>query len=105
MSLRTCVCVIIATLMPLAAAAQSDEGIANLLPDLILQGITLPEAGAPGNPHSGHFTLGNPTFGGSQAGSIPNADAIGAVEAFNDRLRGQFANFPLGSSAGGFTYT
>jgi Putative MetA-pathway of phenol degradation len=105
MSLRTCVCVIIATLVPVAAAAQSDEGIANLLPDLILRGITLPEAGAPGNPHAGHFTLGNPTYGGSQAGSIPNAAAIGAVEAFNDRLRGQFANFPLGSSAGGFTYT
>lgn len=105
MSLQKCVFVIAATLAPVAAAAQSAEGIARLLPDLILNGITLPEAGAPGNPHAGHFTLGNPTFGGSQATSIPDTAAIGAVEAFNDRLRSQFANFPLGSSSGGFTYT
>ena len=31
--------------------------------------------------------------------------AIRAVEAFGDRLRAQFANFPLGSSTGGFTYS
>jgi hypothetical protein len=97
--------VVIAALVPVAATAQSSDGIASLVPDLILDGITLPEAGAPGNPHAGHFTLGNPTFGGSQAASIPNAAAIGAVGAFNDRLRSQFANFPLGSSSGGFTYT
>jgi hypothetical protein len=105
MSLQKCVFVTLATLLPVAAAAQSADGIARLVPDLILDGITLPEAGAPGNPHAGHFTLGNPTFGGSQPGSIPDAGAIGAVEAFGDRLRSQFANFPLGSSSGGFTYT
>ena len=105
MTLQKCVFVVLATLAPVTAAAQSAEGIAHLLPDLILRGITLPEAGAPGNPHAGHFTLGNPTHGGSQAVSIPDSGAIGAVEAFNDRLRSQFANFPLGSSSAGFTYT
>jgi outer membrane putative beta-barrel porin/alpha-amylase len=105
MNLQKYVLVVMATLVPTAATAQTANGLAHLVPDLILDGITLPEAGAPGNPHAGHFTLGNPTFGGSQAGSIPNAGAIGAVEAFNDRLQGQFANFPLGSSSGGFTYT
>jgi hypothetical protein len=105
MRLRSWLLVTVVTLTPTAAAAQSAPGLAGLLPDLMLDGITLPEAGAPGNPHAGHFTLGNPTFGGSQAASIPSAAAIGAVEAFNDRLRSQFANFPLGTSTGGFTYT
>ena len=105
MRVRNCVLVAIATLLPSVASAQSSEGISDLLSHLILDGITLPEAGAPGAPHAGHFTLGNPTFGGSQPGSIPDAGAIGAVEAFNDRLTSQFANFPLGSSSGGFTYT
>ena len=80
-------------------------GLAQLVPNLILTDIVLPEAGAPGNPHAGHFTLGNPTFGGSQAGSQVDGPAIRAVEAFGDRLRAQFANFPLGSSTGGFTYS
>ena len=66
-----CWCLAIAGLaVPLPLHAQSNEGIlANLVPDLILKGITLPGAGDPGRPHAGHFTLGNPTFGGSQPGS------------------------------------
>ena len=67
--------------------------------------ITLPGAWDPGSPHAGHFTLGNPTFGGSQGASRPDIPAIRAVEAFGDRLTTQFANFPLGSSTGGFTYS
>ena len=87
-----------------AAAESSEDDLARLVADLILSGITLPGANDPGRPHAGHFTLGNPTFGGSQAASRPDLAAIGAVEAFADRFRGQFANFPLGSSTGGFTY-
>ena len=86
--------------MPLHA-----QGLANLVPDLILTGITLPGAEAPGRPHAGHFTLGNPTFGESQLASRPDAGAIRAVAAFGDRLRAQLANFPLGSSTGGFTFS
>jgi hypothetical protein len=81
------------------------QGLADLVPNLILTGITLPGGDLPGSPHAGHFTLGNPIFGGSQGLSRPDADAIRAVEAFGDRLRSQFANFPLGTSSGGFTFT
>jgi hypothetical protein len=98
------VCALAILTIPRVAAAQS-EGLATLVSDLILRGIVLPGASDPGRPHAGHFTLGNPTFGGSQAASRPDLAAIGAVEAFADRFRGQFANFPLGSSSGGFTYT
>ncbi len=96
--------VVLMTPLPLAAQSTAD-GLANLVPDLILKGITVPPAGDPGRSHAGHFTLGEPTFNGSQAGSNSDAGAIGAVEAFGDRLKAQFANFPLGSSTGGFTYS
>ncbi len=90
---------------PLPALGQAaPASLSQLVPDLILKGITLPGAGDPGTPHAGHFTLGNPTFGGSQAASRPDLAAIAAVEAFNDRLKGQLATFPLGSSSGGFTF-
>jgi hypothetical protein len=96
----------IAVLMtPLTLQAQTHEGLAHLVPDLILTGISLPGASDPGRPHAGHFTLGAPTTGGSQAASVADAGAIGAVEAFSDRLTTQLANFPLGSSTGGFTYS
>jgi hypothetical protein len=89
-------------LLPSSANAQ---GLANLVSDLILRGITLPGADDPGRPHAGHFTLGNPTAGGSQQDSVADEGTIRAVEAFADRLTSQFANFPLGSSTGGFTYS
>ena len=95
-------------LVPTAAGAQtSSGGLGTLLPDLILRGVTLPGGADPGSPHAGHFTLLDPTRG-SQPSSINSPEGIaaaGAVLAFNDRLRSQLANFPLGSSTGGFTYT
>jgi hypothetical protein len=92
--------------LPVPASAQSSgTNLADIVPNLILTGITLPGGEAPGNPHAGHFTLGNPTAGGSQAASRVDTAAVLAVEAFGDRFRSQFANFPLGSSTGGFTYT
>ncbi len=92
--------------LPAPANGQSSGGgLAHVIPELILRGITLPGAADPGRPHAGHFTLGNPTFGGSQAASRADAPAIRAVEAFGERLRAQFANFPLGSSTGGFTFS
>ena len=55
---------------PLPVLAQTSGGnLAALVPTLVLSGITLPGASDPGSPHAGHFTLGNPTFGGSQAAS------------------------------------
>lgn len=98
--------IVLLVVVPFPAHAQSAAGgLAQLVPNLILKGISLPGADDPGRPHAGHFTLGDPTLGGSQAASVPDAAAIGAVAAFGDRLRAQFANFPLGSSTGGFTYS
>jgi Putative MetA-pathway of phenol degradation len=96
----------LALAIPVPVSAQStDAGLANLVPDLILRGITLPGGSDPGTPHGGHFTLGDPTAGGSQAASLADADTVRAVAAFSDRLRSQFAIFPLGSSTGGFTFS
>jgi len=81
--------------------------LSTLVPDLILQGITTEHGDSPVT-HVGHFTLGNPTAGGSQAASqigTAGRQAEAAIVTFNDRLRTQLANFPLGSSSGGFTYT
>ena len=104
-SLYCCLAIaVLAVPMPLSAQSQG-EGLANLVPDLILRGITLPGANDPGRPHAGHFTLGDPRFGGSQSESKPDIPSIMAVAAFGDRLTAQFANFPLGSSTGGFTYS
>ncbi|MGH9374268.1 MAG: hypothetical protein ACRD15_22355, partial [Vicinamibacterales bacterium] len=95
-----------AVLAPAPVCAQTTgEGLAQLVPNLILRGIQLPGAENPGRPHAGHFTLGDPTFGGSQGASRPDQAAIAAVAAFGDRLRAHFATVPLGSSTGGFTYS
>jgi len=97
---------IVCLAIPTSLNAQTaSEGLAQLVPSLILRGIRLPGGELPGSPHAGHFTLGDPTLGNSQSGSIPDEATIGAVVAFGDRLRAQFANFPLGSSTGGFTYS
>jgi hypothetical protein len=91
--------------VPLPVHAQTTgDGLAHLIPNLILRGITLPGGDAPGNPHAGHFTLGDPTRG-SQPASQADIPTIQAVAAFGDRLRAQLANFPLGSSTGGFTFS
>ena len=98
-----CLLVGLATI-PKPASAQ-DGSLSTLVPDLIPRGVTLPGGDAPGNPHAGHFTLGNPTTGGSQATSQVDQASIDAVVNFGNSLRSQFANFPLGSSSGGFTYS
>jgi hypothetical protein len=98
-------CWLITLFVVLIPRCSSAQGLAGLIPDLVLKGITLPGAADPGSPHAGHFTLGNPTFGGSQPGSLTDQFAIGAITSFNDRLRSQLTNFPLGSSTGGFTYS
>lgn len=81
-----------------AALAQtgSSPPLSELLPDLILRGITLPPPTSPELSHEAHFSpidsneLNNP--------------AVGVVTNFNKSMIGQLSTFPLGSSAGGFTY-
>ena len=97
-------CILALVLVPRPCEAQ----LSNLVPKLILEGITTAGGENPGFPHAGHFTLENPTFGNSQPTSqigTVGQQAVLAVVTFNDRMRSQLANFPLGSSSGGFTYT
>jgi hypothetical protein len=86
-------------LLPAPAGAQgTDGGLASLLPELILREITLPAPSTPGLSHAVHFSPLS-TEGGT-------ADpAVSIVDSFNGLLIGQLASLPLGSSAGGFSYT
>jgi hypothetical protein len=105
---RRSIALLVPVLVCLAASdarAQSEPKLSTLVSSLVFEGITLPGGADPGRPHAGHFSLLNPTFGGSQSNSKVSNDAIRAVGAFNDRYRSQLANFPLGTSSGGFTFT
>jgi hypothetical protein len=79
-----------------AAQAQTSEGLASLLPELILREIRLPTPSQPGLSHSAHFSpftvdeLTNP--------------AVSIVDGFNKLMVLQLSTFPIGSSAGGFSY-
>ena len=97
--------IVVALVILCSPAVANGQGLADLVPDLILNGITLPGGAAPGNPHAGHFTLGNPTIGGSQPASRVDSATILAVENFNGSFIRQLTNVPLGSSTGGFTFT
>jgi outer membrane putative beta-barrel porin/alpha-amylase len=81
-----------------AAAAQTEAtpNLSSLLPELILREIRLPTSSA-GLSHDAHFSpftvneLQNP--------------AVAVVEGFNQLLVVQLSTFPIGSSAGGFSYS
>jgi hypothetical protein len=78
------------------AAAQTEGGLASLLPELILREIRLPTPSQPGLSHAAHFSpftvdeLANP--------------AVAIVENFNKLMVLQLSTFPIGSSSGGFSY-
>jgi hypothetical protein len=76
--------------------AQSSPGLAGLLPELILREITLPRPVTAELSHEAHFSP-------IDANELNNP-AVGIVENFNKLMRVQLSTFPLGSSAGGFTY-
>ena len=80
-----------------AAHAQGTDGLAGLLPELILREIVLPTPTTPGLSHAAHFS---PLSG---EGDIGNP-AVEIVAGFNQLLTTQLASLPLGSSSGGFTY-
>ena len=79
------------------AAAQTEQtpSLSSLLPELILREIRLPTSSA-GLSHEAHFSpfslneLQNP--------------AVAVVEGFNQLMVVQLSTFPIGSSAGGFSY-
>ena len=77
-----------------AAQAQDDLPLSEVLPNLVLAEIVL-QRGSIGPPHQAHFTpltndLNNPV--------------VAIVQGFNTQMATQFATFPLGSSTGGLTY-
>jgi hypothetical protein len=78
------------------AQASGNPNLSSLLPELILREITLPTPTTPGLSHAAHFSpftvadLHNP--------------AVEIVEAFNKLMVVQLSTFPIGSSAGGFSY-
>lgn len=98
MSIPRCAaaCLLLA-LQPAAAAAQAASGLAGLLPELVLREIMLPAPGAGVISHAAHFS--------PLASNDPENPAVGIVKGFNRAVVVQLSTFPLGSSAGGFTYT
>src|SRR5688500_14304099 len=101
---RAMVCsllVVTALLMPAPARAQQasappSEGLVGLLPTLILRDIRLPEPPT-GFSHSAHFSP-------FVTGDLDNP-AVAIVNGFNTLMTLQLSTFPLGSGAGGFTYS
>jgi hypothetical protein len=87
-----------AVLIPAEGRAQEARpNLAELLPDLILREITLPRPVTSGLSHVAHFSP-------IDAEELDNP-AVGIVRSFNTLMLTQLSSFPLGSPAGGFTYT
>jgi hypothetical protein len=76
--------------------ATPSEGLVSLLPTLILRDIKLPEPPT-GFSHSAHFSP-------ITTGDLTNP-AVAIVNGFNTLMTLQLSTFPLGSGAGGFTYS
>jgi hypothetical protein len=87
---------LIAVALPCVAQEGGPAHLAEMLPDLILRDITLPRP-LTGLSHVAHFSP-------VEAGELDNP-AVGIVRNFNKLMMVQLSTFPLGSPAGGFTYT
>ena len=92
------ICLALTVLAVPAAQAQTSgpPRLSELLPDLILRGITLPRAAGSELSHEAHFSPAD--------SSELNNPAVGIVTNFNKSMIAQLSTFPLGSSSGGFTY-
>ena len=98
--LTTVSCCAAMLIVPAVAHAQGEgttDGLAGLLPELILREIVLPTPTTPGLSHAAHFS---PLSGQGDAAD----PAVEIVAGFNQLLTTQLASLPLGSSAGGLTY-
>jgi hypothetical protein len=85
----------ILALAPGAAAQTETPSLASLLPELILREIQLPTSSA-GLSHAAHFSP-------FSVNELQNP-AVAVVEGFNQLMVVQLSTFPIGSSAGGFSY-
>src|SRR5262245_11360700 len=78
------------------AQTSAPPRLADLVPSLILQEISLPITPVDGVSHQAHFSPVE-----SEESSNP---AVAIVQSFNTLMRVQLSSFPVGSSAGGLTY-
>ncbi|HEX5109847.1 MAG TPA: transporter [Vicinamibacterales bacterium] len=78
------------------AQTSAPPRLADLVPSLILQEISLPTTPIDGVSHEAHFSPVE-----SEESSNP---AVAIVQSFNTLMRVQLSSFPVGSSAGGLTY-
>lgn len=85
--------VAVAFVLGCAEAQAGDGNLADLLPRLLSEAVTMPSTvgTVAGNPHEAHF--------------LPAVAQLKAPYALNAALVSQLATFPTGSSSGGFTYT
>ena len=83
--------------LPARAQAQAPPHLSELLPDLILREVTLPRPGGRRD-----FARGALQSDRRQRARNP---AVGIVRSFNKLTMVQLSTQPLGSPAGGFTYT
>jgi hypothetical protein len=89
--------IMIAAIAPRAAAqGEQAPNLSSLLPELILREIQLPTPTNPGLSHAAHFSPFSVT-------DLENP-AVSIVEGFNKLMVVQLSTFPIGSSAGGFSY-
>jgi hypothetical protein len=89
----------LALAVPVDGKAQvaSPTKLAEILPDLILREITLPRDTTAALSHTAHFSP-------IDANELDNP-AVAIVRNFNKLMMMQLSTYPLGSPAGGFTYT
>ncbi len=103
LSVRSRVALAVALVLTFAGPARAQQTTASpqlsdLLPDLILRGITLPRPSTANElSHEAHFSP-------VDADELNNP-AVAVVANFNKLMIAQLSTFPVGSSAGGFTYT
>jgi hypothetical protein len=86
--------VILAVAHGAAAQEESSTNLSSLLPELILREIRLPTSA--GLSHAAHFSP-------FTANELQNP-AVAVVDGFNQLMVVQLSTFPIGSSAGGFSY-
>src|SRR5687768_15211697 len=87
----------VAMALPARARAQAPSHLSELLPDVILREVTLPRPAVAGLSHEAHFS--------PIEGNELDNPAVGIVRSFNKLTMVQLSTQPLGSPAGGFTYT
>lgn len=85
---------LLGSLLIIAPAAGQSLNLADLLPDLLIDGISLAPPST-GTNHSAHFTTG--------AEDSENLQFV-AVTQMNAEIARQLSSFPLSSSAGSFSY-